>query len=365
MLRMNEEPVKDTGPQLRLEPDDKAKAEYEKITVETTKLREEIQRLRSENSPLGRLGRVVWPLVTGALTAVVSFVALNVSWQSLSFNTEQEHKKTFFSALQMATDAKSGQDARIAGIWTLVDYWHDPQYSDTLANALAAILATDPDDASPQAMTKVQRLRLTAAAVIGKAITETTSRAEGERLRKLLYGDGPSGTLGAVTRYQQDLSALKTSLLKGKQNTESMDLSLQATREAIRQNWENLEFSQFALHDLTGIDLYRADAKGAYFGGAKLTAANLCGANLSQANFDRADLSYAELSNADIASTYGWSTANLAGANVHNIRNATGDFVAAAKKAGALDLPHAAWLANLKSKGVKLPDFAVYTDCDR
>ena len=308
--RMTEGPVKDTG---ALEPGDKAKAEYEKIAVETTKLREEIQRLRSENSTLGRLGRVVWPLITGALTAVVSFVALNVSWQSQSFNAEQERKKTFFSALQMATDSKSGQDARIAGIWTLMDYWHDPHYSETLANAVAAILATDPDDTSPQAMTKVQRLRLTAAAVIGKAITETTSRAEGERLRKLLYGDGPSGTLGAVTRYQQDLSALKTSLLEKKQSTESVDLSLQATKEAIRQNWENLEFSQFAGHDLTGIDLYGANAKGAYFGAARLTGANLCGANVSQANFERADLSYTELSNADIASTYGWSNGESEG----------------------------------------------------
>jgi uncharacterized protein YjbI with pentapeptide repeats len=130
-------------------------------------------------------------------------------------------------------------------------------------------------------MTRVQRLRLTAAAVIGKAITEKTPKAESDRLRKLLYGDGPSGTLGAVTRYQQDLSALKTSLLDKKLNTESVDLSLQATREAIRQNWENLEFAQFASHDLTGIDLYDADAKGAYFGSARLTAANLCGANLS------------------------------------------------------------------------------------
>lgn len=79
---MTEGPAKDTHVEAPPETGDKAKAEYEKIAVETTKLREEIQRLRSENSPLGRLGRVVWPLVSGALTAVVSFVALNLSWQS-------------------------------------------------------------------------------------------------------------------------------------------------------------------------------------------------------------------------------------------------------------------------------------------
>jgi uncharacterized protein YjbI with pentapeptide repeats len=175
--------------------------------------------------------------------------------------------------------------------------------------------------------------------VIGNAIDQETSAAESERLRKLLYGDSLSGASGAVTRYQKDLTALKLVLPPNAVNLQSVDLSLQATREAIRLNWENLEFGMFAEHDLTGIDLYKAKAHGAYFGKAILVAANLCGADLSQANFEQANLSYADLYQADISSTYRWKTANLEGANIRDVKNAPADFTETARKYNTFDLP--------------------------
>jgi uncharacterized protein YjbI with pentapeptide repeats len=96
-----------------------------------------------------------------------------------------------------------------------------------------------------------------------------------------------------------------------------------------------------------------------------LNNANLCGADLSRANFERADLSFADLSGADLSSTYGWSSVNLRGANVRNVRNAPADFNSAALKTGALNMSYAAWRAELKSKGAEPPAFAVYTNCDK
>jgi uncharacterized protein YjbI with pentapeptide repeats len=337
--------------------------EHEKLAAEIAKLKEEITKLRSENSLWGALTRNAWPLVSGVLTITVSFVALTVSYRSQAFNADEERRKTFFSALQMATDNKAGQDARIAGIWTLSDYWHDPQYSGTVANALAAVLATDPDDNSTIAFSKVKRLRQAAAIVIGNAIDEKTALAEATRLRILLYGDGPKGLLGAVTRYQQNLSTLKGALFAKGEDIQSVEDSLQNTREAIRQNWENLEFAMFAAHDLTGIDLYQARAHGAYFGKAKLVAANLCGADLSGSTIAEADISYADLHLANIDSINGWETANFKGANISDVANAPKGFREKATRDGALELDLAAWQDKVKSLGYQPPPDAIYTNC--
>src|ERR1700733_5959605 len=91
----------------------KSPEEKEKLDHEIDKLKEEIKQLKSSNKWYAALGRNIWPIVSGILTIGVSLVALNVSWQTQSFTEDQELSKKFVSALQMATDAKAGQDARI------------------------------------------------------------------------------------------------------------------------------------------------------------------------------------------------------------------------------------------------------------
>jgi pentapeptide repeat protein len=59
----------------------------------------------------------------------------------------------------------------------------------------------------------------------------------------------------------------------------------QATREAIRKNWEYLRHAHLRGTDLTGIRLYQADLSAAYQVEAKLNAADLRGALIDEVDF--------------------------------------------------------------------------------
>jgi hypothetical protein len=124
-------------------------------------------------------------------------------------------------------DTKSGQDSRIAGIWTLADYWHDSDFSGIVANTLAAILVTDADDATLVARSRAQRVREAAAEVIGLAYDTKTPKDEQVRLRTLLYGNSKTGELGAITRYQQELASEE----RASPSDQQIQQKLQATRE--------------------------------------------------------------------------------------------------------------------------------------
>jgi uncharacterized protein YjbI with pentapeptide repeats len=347
------------------------KLQHTKLAKEVGKLEQEIERLRSENTVWGTLSRNIWPLLSGLVTLSVSIAslflsgsALQISKQTQQFNVDQEKEKRFFAALQMATDEKAGQDARTAGIWTLSEHWND-RYSGTVASTLAAILATEPTDSTiPGASTKAQTLRYAAAIVIGTAF-QSCDAGECARLTKLLYGDAPNATSGAVTREQQYFSnAKKYYSGKGDPPFESI---LQVTREAIRYNSRHLESAMFGNDDLSQIDLDNAKAHGAYFGNAKLIGANLCNADLSEATFDGADLSYADLQGADIASSYGWEkgNTNLKGADVRGVKNQTPEFKKVAISTGAVDLPFDQWRRDLARNGYTASQPTSYANCDK
>ena len=347
--------------------------QHTKLAKEVGKLEQEIERLRSENTVWGTLSRNIWPLLSGLLTLSVSAAsvflsasALQISKQTQQFNVNQEKEKKFFAALQMATDEKAGQDARTAGIWTLSEHWHD-QYAGTVASTLAAILATEPTDGKvPGASAKAQMLRYAAAIVIGTAF-QSCDAAECASLTKLLYGDAPHATSGAVTREQQYFSNTKKYYISKGDPSNPFESILQVTREAIRYNSRHLESAMFGNDDLSQIDLDNAKAHGAYFGYAKLIGANLCNADLSGATFDAADLSYADLQGADIASSFGWEKENtsLKGANIRGVKNQTPEFKTVAIRTGAVDLPFDQWRRDLAKNGYTESQPTSYTSCDK
>ena len=350
---------------------DKSELENLKLRAEIEKLTAETSRLRSETSPFGSIARLAWPLVSGIVSLVVSLVSLRIASQAGKAAADQEQNRNFYSALQIATDPKGGYEARIAGVWSLVAYWHDPRYSTVTANALSAIVATATDSTAAESVVRADQLRQAAADAIGQAITEQTPPAESERLRILLYGDARpgKGSPGTITRYQQSLTALKLSLARQNADTAEVERRLRATREAIRENWEDLRYAMFAGHDLSGIDLYGGQLNGAFLRDANLSFANLCGADLSQVTLNGADLRYADLAGANLAGSIGWpEVKSLSGANIAGVKNAPPDFLQAAQAFKAESLTKADWKAHLNSLGtleIDRPSSVVYTKCEQ
>lgn len=125
-----------------------------------------------------------------------------------------------------------------------------------------------------------------------------------------------------------------------------------------------LQGAKLGCADLRQAQLINADLIGALFYLADFKGASLQGANLSQAYLESADLSGADLSGAILDETnfYG---ANLAGAdltgaiswrnisdirlaNVHNVKDSSGEFARWAKERGALDIDPRQWQAQRK-----------------
>jgi hypothetical protein len=324
-------------------PDDR------KVNLEIAKLNEEIEQLRSANTWYATLGRNIWPIASGILTIAISIILGLITWRTQKASTQQDQDKIFFQSIQMATDPKGGNDGRIAGIWSLSQYWRDPRYQQILASTLSAILITDPTTLDAKEETKTQLVRQAAAEVIGTAIYSGMNINDAKKLRSLLYGEGDKGALGTVTVDQQYLTNLLHS--HDAEDDDVVNDKLFATREAIRKNWVYLEDANFFSHDLTKILLYKADLKDAFLGNATLTGANLCNADLTNANVNGADFSYANLSGANLTGTRGWSTAKLQGANIAQIRNAPADF----DSTGTSNEPLNEWLNSIKSHTQSLP----------
>jgi pentapeptide repeat protein len=227
--------------------------------------------------------KVFWPIFASVVAAVFTFV----SW---TLNQRQQRSDSLNKAIESAT-AEGTQVKRIAGIWQMNQYWKEERFEDTLSATLtAALIGTKSDDGL---------YRCAAAEVIGNAIdgvegySTGTDATRSERIAHLLYGDS-SGKLGLVSELNRELRGSQ-SLQDYKTCENYTDVTaLDATREAIRKNWEYLRTINLDTTDLSGIRLYEADLDSTL-----LRAANLHSANLRCANLQAADLTQANLANAD------------------------------------------------------------------
>jgi hypothetical protein len=249
--------------------------------VEIRKLQQEVAALEFENSYKGRLLKSL----TG-LSVLVAGIGLAVTYTQgnaqRAVEQRQAELKLLTDTLERGTNANSSPAARFVAAWSLVPYWTREQYDDLLANGLAAILISDPE----------QAVRLAAADVLGVAIRPDTSTSRKKRLARLLYGSSETWDVGAVVAQGYAV----THDTSERRNPPSRAEQLLAVREAIRKNWEYLERGHFATLELSGILLNQADLRGAYLGSANLAQADLQWAQIADTVFDGASLRWTNIS---------------------------------------------------------------------
>ena len=265
---------------------DPTATQSEKERLELENLRLEHRKLESETGHLGQFGRSVWPMLASGVTVVIAIGALFLALQTWKSNQKQvndleiarqaqQEEQALQTALQLATATDSTAARRVSGLWLLGRFW-DPskkgRFDTVLANGLSSILVADP---SPV-------VRMAAADVIGQAITREADDAVKRRRCKLLYGSKNGWVPGVVVAQQW-------MLLRSPPSADRNEM-LEATRQAIRQNWEYLEDAQLFGVDLQGVQLHDANLKGAVLAQANLRQANLRGANLEGASLKDADL---------------------------------------------------------------------------
>jgi hypothetical protein len=229
----------------------------------------------------------------------------------LNYDKQQDELKHFDELLRGASDGRACTSQRVALIWALEKYW-TPAYELILANALASMIAVDPDQAVMESC----------AEVIGNAYGEKTPAEDQVRLRDLLYGD-KTGNIGVVLRMENLIwerddpsastayatdSLIKRARARLKENKDLLKMRVFYIGEAIRKNWRNLTEVNLEKTILPNIFLYQAEMAsanlqeailiGAHFFGADLQHANLNGAHLEGANLEGAKLTGAFLENA-------------------------------------------------------------------
>lgn len=293
---------------------------------EVQKTQLEIKKLRGETGVLGTFSAHVWPMIATALTLVISIIALSLSLHAQSlqvaFQREQmareaaqKHKDALSKAVELATDPTAKPDRRIAGIWQLNDFWGNEDDQVVVANVLAAELVLGDE---------YRFARCAAAEVIGNAEGREAHKGGHEeksaiRMTNLLYGDRRFGP-GLVIRQHLLLRSAQDSSSKPDPRASNRCLTaLDATREAIRNNWGYLRDVELSGTDLSWIQLREAD----------LAGANLVNAYLGNANFRCANLSNADLSGAE------WRTADFQFTVVNGAKPP--EFVAYAVTNGAFD----------------------------
>jgi Pentapeptide repeats (8 copies) len=210
-----------------------------------------------------------------ALELDVSLAALIVSLvtsnRQARLQYEQDDQKLFAANLDTATNDTLGTTRRLTSIWTLSSFWHDDKHEQLLAETLSALLT------SPGYKT----IGLAAADAIGLAITDAMDEATKSRRAALLYGTTGTWNVGTVIRQQKFLMGSDTHPCSSEDND---DYRVEATRQAIRRNWEYLRNTHFWAADLTGARLYLADLSGAFLRDAKLNRADLRGASVEAAD---------------------------------------------------------------------------------
>ncbi len=309
----------------------------DKSALEQQKLQLEIKELQSRLNPFWKVFEV---LTSIAIPLVVSVMAVVISWRTQGEqahiqqeqlklqetqadlekkNSELEnsirHRELLNAVVQLATDEQSNR--RLAGILTLAEFWKEET---TVGYSLAAaLIASGPSNAS---------VRCQAADAIGRAYVD----AEGyrnehparrvSRIAHFLYGTGKGG-MGVVVR--QNLH-LKDSGYERSAHAQCIN-EFDATKQAIRTNWEYLVDVNLKDTELKQIQLYRADLHSTTLARADVEGADFACANLENTSFEGAN----------------WN--KLGRVELANVRNAKPEeFRQWALAHGALDMGDIAWL---------------------
>jgi hypothetical protein len=99
----------------------------------------------------------IWPLVSGVLTITESGILDYITWHAQTSSAQQRPRQDIFLSCSNGDDPKT-TDGRIAGVWSLSQYWHDPRYSQIAASTLGAILVTNADSPGPDAEFRIIQL---------------------------------------------------------------------------------------------------------------------------------------------------------------------------------------------------------------
>jgi hypothetical protein len=259
--------------------ENRARKELRKLDLEIAKLDLEGAKLRHETGFIGRAS-----IRSGLASMVILAIGATLGWlDGFRERNRLEEHRLLQEALQAATDKQATPARRVAGIWSLSQMWASRKYDGLLASSLAAILVTDDD----------HFVRIAAADVIGLGISEETPIDLKRSRVKLLYGSTDGYSMGTVTAHNIEFQRM---IANPGRKPESDDSDrLQATREAIRRNWEYLEYSHLADLDLQWAQLYRADLRHAFLGRSNLTGADLFGAKLDDATFTLATMKFANI----------------------------------------------------------------------
>jgi hypothetical protein len=237
--------------------------------------------------------KIFWPIFASTAAGIFALV----SWHS---NNLQQRYDSLNKSIDSATAEGTSPVRRIAGVWQMNQFWDDERFENTMAATLTgALIGTG-------AAQNDGLYRCAAAEVIGNAIVGTESYSTGsesvrsQRIARILYGDR-SGQLGLVTELNRELRSVVPKQ-DAKTCERSTDVSaLDATREAIRKNWEYLRAVNLNSTDLTGSPLYGADLDSALIRAADLHStnfrcANLHGVDLLGSNLNDADFYLANVS---------------------------------------------------------------------
>jgi hypothetical protein len=243
---------------------------------------------------ISRFSKVFWPIfasICAGAFALVKWYSDDRQQSHDSFTKEREQRyESFIKAIENAT-SKDSPVRRIAGVWQMNQFWSDQPFEETMAATLTgALVGVQGDDGL---------YRCAAAEVIGNAITGTDSYANGKnaersrRIAHILYGDR-SGNLGLVTELNRELAPAQQQSKPTTCEHSAAITALDATREAIRKNWEYLEGINLNTVDLRGSPLYESDLDS-----AMIRAADLRQTDLKCANLRGVDLTGSELDGAN------------------------------------------------------------------
>jgi uncharacterized protein YjbI with pentapeptide repeats len=297
-----------------------AEKELEKIELEITELRD-------NRSKFSKLAKITLPFIAGLIGLIISIASFVISNATSKRQMElEEHvreREAFRSALDLAFGDKVNQSGHVAGIWALSEFWRKPGYEQQLATILSSILSSGDQDGDAS--------RFAAAEVIGTAIEpeDLQSAKDKERVKriaKLLYGSHATWSVGTVS--YQNSSLRNACPIK---NNDCAD-QLEQTKQAIRKNWEFLEDANFSHTDLSWIQLYVADLKG-----ASLYDALVHDANFTCSDLENTDWNQTEEFKSDVQHAPKMTYANVRGAQPDSFRNW-------AQSEGAMDRSHDDWV---------------------
>jgi hypothetical protein len=265
--------------------------------VELRRRTEELSRLLEKDRRAHRLSpRRSGSISLNGITVAISLVALSLSifttWANRQRQQRQDVAEFVTKNLEVATDPKISPVRRVSAVWALQSMWVYEEQWPVLVNSLAGLLKDDD-----------WQVRAGAGDVIGLAITSDRHTKEADPLVRWLYGSTADWETGAVVRQNWELKAqLATYLMPGQPNClpsqrecKQLQDKLEATREAIRKNWENLRGAHLRQTDLRGIRLYEAHLEGAALEEANLEGADLRGSWIEKTNFEGANLKNANV----------------------------------------------------------------------